>query len=367
MPISVNLTTSRWVLFCISTLVLCACFVWTGSVVAAPLQDEPAAVPQEQPQVDENSDENSKKIIGEPTTEADPGEWQTLELEVEGAEGVADAVDVEEGVNGAAMMLDMGMDSKKMQSAKRFTLAQTFQVEVEVLTRILDLDAKQKKRLSIAAKGATIKLLAQWREKRGMNQGVAEEKRAETDDEEVEITDADQIDETTLMMMDMDMNTGSPFGARSPLQNPAWKKMLTKVLTTEQLTTLEHFRAEQADTKKAAQIATMMEILNVELGLSSAQSDELKRLITPHLDAAKPFSMPLYDSFLMLYYASKVDEGELKKLFSDAQHQKFKILMVPMKQIGTMMEQQAGAEDAVGAEAVVAPEVVGEAEEVVEE
>ncbi|MDB2686074.1 hypothetical protein N9Y42_02580 [Mariniblastus sp.] len=270
-------------------------------------------------------------------------EWQLEEKE---PEEVADAELVIELANQPApMWANMGLDPKKMQAAKRFQLTQTFQVEVEELTRVSNLDSKQQKKLSIAAKGGVKKLLAKWGEKRGIDLDADGQKKSETDDEKVEITDADQIDEQTLMMMDMDANNMSPFNAEKPLENPFWKKTVAKVLTSEQLATLKTFREEQAKAKKAAQIVTMMQILNAELGLSPTQSDELQRLIKPQIDAAKPLSMALYDMFMTLYYASKVEEDALKKLLSEAQHQKWKMLMLPMKQFGQMLDQQAEAEN----------------------
>ena len=329
---SLNVTACRSILICFSTLVLCACFFWTGSVgsvlAACPRQDKAAAAQAEEPQV------------------------------VDEEEGLVEEEAVE---NEVGVMANFGLDPQKMLSAKRFKLTQTFRVEVEELTRILDLDAKQQKKLSIAAKGATKKILAQWSKKRRIGENAAQENESKTDDEKVEITDADQIDEQTLMMMDSDPATGSPFGSKPPLQNLIWKKMLTKVLTTQQLTVLKAFRAKQAKAKRAAQIATMMQILNAELALSSAQSEELQQLITPQIDAAKPVSMALYDMFLTLYYASKVDEDNLKNLLSGAQHQKWKLLMLPMKSFGEMVDRQAEADQAVDA---AAEEII---EEVVEE
>ena len=333
MLLTLNSKLARSGLAYLSTLILCVCVFWTGSaVVACPWQDEPALTEQvEQPLVNEDDA---------------PPELQPDLVEVGEAIEVAEADEADEAEEPnqqAAMMANMGMDPKKMQAAKRFQLTQTFQVEVEELTRTLDLESKQRKKLSIAAKGATKKLLDQWGKKRGMNQNAAGADESETSDEDVEITDADEIDEQTLMMMDM--NNGNPFGAQAPLQNPIWKKMLTKVLTKEQLSTLKTIRTERTKAKKAAQIATMMHILNNEIGLSPAQSGELQQLITPHVDAAKPVSMVLYDMFLTLYYASKVDETALKKVLSDAQHQKWKLLMIPMKQMGVMLEQQDKAEE----------------------
>ena len=286
---------------------------------------------------------------------ADADGKPTAQMEVTEQE-VADDPEVEEAQAMAVVGNPWGVEPKKMLAAKHFQLSQIFQVEVDQIEQVCQLDKKQLLKLKIGAKGAVKKLAEQWQKTAGQQFGMAaavevdleadvEGEKSETpepDQETVEITDADQIDEMTLQLVMTDQ-MGNPFKTPRPTESDIWTKMIRGVLTDGQSQTWTDFQRDQAVAKRTAMIAFVVASLTQELALSADQRTTLESLVTPQLEKAEIKCSGFYEAYVMYYHASKVSKKDLQGFLSPAQYQQFQLFVAPAKQIGQMMEMEEGA------------------------
>ena len=281
---------------------------------------------------------------------ADADGKPTAQLEVTEQE-VADDPEVEEAQAMAVVGNPWGVEPKKMLAAKHFQLSQIFQVEVDQIEQVCQLDKKQLLKLKIGAKGAVKKLAEQWQKTAGQQFGMAaaveleldadvegeKSETPETDQETIEITDADQIDEMTMQLVMTDQ-MGNPFKTPRPTESDIWTKMIRGVLTDGQSQTWTDFQRDQAVAKRTAMIAFVVASLTQELALSADQRTTLESLVTPQLATAEIKCIGFYEAYVMYYHVSKVSKKDLQGFLSPAQYQQFQLFVAPSKQIGQMME-----------------------------
>ncbi len=254
-----------------------------------------------------------------------------------------------------AMMIGAGLP--QMLAAKRFQLTQIFAVEVEEIKRVCELDDAQVRKLSIGAKGAVKKLMHEWKKTADQQFGVVAVRAVQdmgeeevdpvdndqgpiNDETEVEITDADQIDYSSLHMVVIG-NNGNTYNVEQPAKSEFWKKTIGSVLTESQATRLDQFRMEREAKKRSAMTALCLSTLDLELGLNDEQHLKLSALVTPLTEKAEIDCSAFMEPYLYYYHASKADEGSLKEFLSAAQIQKWKLFMAPTRQIGQMIEMEA--------------------------
>lgn len=281
-----------------------------------------------------------------------------VEIEIGQAQAEEGAIVVEgEAIPAQVLGFAMGFDPSKMQAAKRFHLTQVFQVEIERIERICQPTPQQVAKLRIAAKGAVKKLTAEWWKKVGRQVGgvlqpgggdnanaedAAENDAAETEvaeeTAEAEIKDASEIDDNLAQMIIMEMD--NPFRTKLPEEHPAWTKLVDGILSSEQAQSLANHKVEIAAQRRANILNTLMGNATVELGLTNEQQVQIREVFQPHLANAEFDCLPFYESFLGMYYASRVTDEELAKVLSPAQVQKLRIFFMPAKQIGDMMAQE---------------------------
>ncbi len=235
-----------------------------------------------------------------------------------------------------------GMEARRMMAAKRFQLTQIFLVEVEEIQNICKLDKKQITKLRIGAKGAVKKLTAEWNkqtsQQRGLVQqgGQVDDESDTAEEEEIQINDADEIDQNTLQMIMMN-GMGNPFKFDDPLDHRFWQSTLRNVLTDAQLEKFREYRQDRKAAKRNALIDSAMGSLTIELGLTGEQRIKLAEIIRPPMEKAEISCFTFYEPFVLYYYASQADSKKLKEVLSPAQLQKWKIFIAPSKEIGQMM------------------------------
>lgn len=287
---------------------------------------------------------NSTFLCGQeiaPVQEAAP-------VEVDTDEAVEDDEPVQVGG-----LNQFGLDPKKMMAVKTFYLSQIFSVEIDELKRVCELDPKQVKKLTVAAKGAVKKAAAKWKKTAAQRGGIADlnldddDQVPASDQPDIVINDADEIDEMTLQMVVMN-NMGNPFKSDDPRDDKFWRKTLAGVLTDEQSAKFKTYRLEREMAKREALIASTVNLLATDLALTDEQQTQLTELVTPPMKKAKLTCPVFYEPYVLIYYASKVDEKKLKELLSPAQIQKWKIFMAPAKQVGQMMEMEDAQDLGVG-------------------
>ena len=282
-----------------------------------------------------------------------------------GQDGVVvegEAVVIQEGVMIEEVMNDgpavSGEAKGKALGAKRFQLKHVFANEIRMMELACNLDAKQKLKLKIGAKGAVKKLADKWLKDNEMNLGWMlndggpvglagpdededEEKKKEDDEIVVkEITDLDEVGDNMLMAVVMD-DYGNPFTAKHPEDSFFWKKIVKSVLTEEQQKQFVEFKTKRVDQKKELVLNLLVQNLVIELSLDGEQEQKIRELVRPKLMSARRIpSNSFLEPYIYYYYASKVRTSELKKLLSDVQLQQWKIFMAPTKQIGEMVEME---------------------------
>lgn len=249
-----------------------------------------------------------------------------------------------------------GFEPAKMKAAKRFQLTQLFQVEIELIERLCEPTPQQLAKLRVGSKGAVKKLTEQWWKKAsgqfgGMVQPAANDREdgakgadeaADADSaeaESVEIKDADEIDSTMAQMVITDQ-MGNPFKAKSPQQETIWTNLVAGILTAEQSKTLAEYKAEQEKERRMDMLDSIVSTLTRELSLTVEQQTKLREILQPHIAEARLTSVPILELYLGYYYASKTTNEELAAVLSPAQIQSFRIFVLPVREIGMMLEME---------------------------
>ncbi len=266
-------------------------------------------------------------------------------------EGLEEDLDEEDEPDAVDMINNWGTSKEKVYGAKKFLLEQDFAVEVEQVIEVCDLNDRQLKRLKIASKGAIKKAFEKWK-KTGLQQfGMALGNAGNEDDEEQEeeeeitpevYTDADDIDMQTMQLAGGMMN---PFQNEIPTNSKFWKKALKASIGDEQHQILMKHRADRDQLKREKNVAAAVEAFAFELRLSDEQKQAFSELVSPKMLKARTDIGPLYEQYVLYYYASKASKSKLKKILSKAQLQKWKSAIGPAKQIGQMMEMQNAQND----------------------
>lgn len=268
-----------------------------------------------------------------------------LEAALVEAEELEDDDDDAPDVGG--MVANWGTTKAKIFGAKKFLLKQAFEVEVEQAIEICELDERQLKKLKIASRGAAKKAYEKWKTKGLQQMGIGNFGNANADDDadEEEITpevytDADDIDAQTLQIADGMMF--NPFQREIPTESKFWKKALKASLGDEQNQKLMKHRAQQDLLKREKAAEAAVEAFAFELRLSDKKKQAFKELVMPKMLECETSIGPMYEQFVLYYYASKASKSKLKKILSKAQLQKWKSAIGPAKQIGQMIEMQNG-------------------------
>lgn len=262
---------------------------------------------------------------------------------------IEEDLDEEDEPAAVNMINNWGTSKEKVYGAKKFLLEQDFAVEVEQAIAVCELDDRQLKRLKIASKGAIKKAFEKWK-KTGLQQfGMALGNAANGDDEEEEeeitpevYTDADDIDMQTMQLASGMMN---PFQNEIPSDSKFWKKALKASIGDEQHQILMKHRADRDQLKREKNVTATIEALAFELRLSDEQKQAFSELVSPKMLKARTDIGPMYEQYVLYYYASKASKSKLKKILSKAQLQKWKSAIGPAKQIGQMMEMQNAQND----------------------
>ncbi|MDP1562343.1 MAG: hypothetical protein Q8M16_13270 [Pirellulaceae bacterium] len=287
-------------------------------------------------------------------------------------EAMKDAAKVEivEGdavvVEGQAIMMNpFGFEPAKMKAAKRFQLAQLFQVEIELIERLCEPTPQQLAKLRVGTKGAVKKLTEQWWKKAGGRFGgmvrpaandredgaEGADEEAETDSadaesteaESVEIKDADEIDNMMAQMVLAD-SMNNPFKATPPVQTAIWKNLVAGVLTAEQSKILTEYKAEQDKVSRGILIDSIVGAMTQELALTAEQQSKVREIIQPHIAETPLTSIPIFKLYVAYYYVSRTTNEDLATVLSPAQIQSFRIFLLPVREIGPMMEMGDGDE-----------------------
>ena len=263
--------------------------------------------------------------------------------EAEMVEIEEDDLDDDDEPAAANALGNWGTTSAKVYGAKKFLLHQDFAVAVEEAIEVCELDERQLKKLKIASKGAAKKAFEKWKTKGlqqfGINFGNGDDDE-DQEEEEVEpevYTDADDIDMQTMQLVGNMMN---PFQSKVPTDSKFWKTALRASLGEEQHQKLMDHQAKRDKIRREKNVAAAIEVLAFELRMSDEKTAELSDLITPQMLKAKTINIPMYEQYVLYYYATKASKSKLKKILSKAQLQKWKSVMTPAKQIGQMIEMQ---------------------------
>jgi hypothetical protein len=279
----------------------------------------------------------------------------TKDVKVEIVEGEAVVVEGQ-----AIMMNPFGFEPAKMKAAKRFQLTQLFQVEIELIERLCEPTPQQLAKLRVGSKGAVKKLTEQWWEKVGgqfggmvrpaatddKNGAEGADEEAETDSaeaestdaESVEIKDANEIDSTVAQLVMTDQM--NPFMAKPPQQQAIWTNVVAGVLTADQSKTLAEYKAEQDKVRRMDLLDSILSTLTRELSLTAEQKTKLREILQPQIGEARLTALPIFEPYVGSYYASKATNEELATVLSPAQIQSFRILLLPVREIGQMMEME---------------------------
>lgn len=271
-------------------------------------------------------------------------ERELVEIE---EEGLDDDDDAPAAVN---MLNNWGTSMAKVQGAKKFLLQQDFGVAVEEAIEVCDLDERQLTKLKIASRGAVKKAYEKWKttglQQMGINLGNGNAEEDE-DKEEVEpevYTDADDIDMQTMQLAGGMMF--NPFQNEIPTDSKFWKKALKASIGEEEYQKLVKYRAQRDQIKKEKNVDSAIEALAYELRLSDKAKREFSELLTPKMLGEDHKNIgPMYEHYVLYYYASKASKSKLKKILTKPQLQKWKAAIGPAKQIGQMVEMQNGQND----------------------
>ena len=304
----------------------------------------------------------AKAGVQEAVQRIEPSKEEMKAAIAEMQEAMKDAkVEVVEGdavvVEGQAIMMNaFGFEPAKMKAAKRFQLTQIFQVEIELIERLCEPTPQQLAKLRVGSKGAVKKLSEQWWKKAGgqfggMIQAVANDREdgaegadgeAESESaeaESVEIKDADEIDSNMAQLVITDQ-MGNPFKAKSPQKETIWTNMVAGVLTADQSKTLAEYKAEQEKERRTDMLESIVRSLTRELSLTVEQQTKLREILQPQIAEASLTSAPMFELYLGYYYASKTTNEELAAVLSPAQIQSFRIFVLPVREIGMMLEME---------------------------
>lgn len=244
-----------------------------------------------------------------------------------------------------------GVDERKMKAAKLFWLKKAFEIEIQKIKLVCELDKKQALKLKIASKGAAKKELEVWHETwtkqmkqfQGMNfGGVGEGKKKKRNQEELVIDDADQIDEMTMQFMD---NSNMMFGQfeedRKAVDSRFWIKTVQGVLTAEQNEKYGAYVQQRKDAHVAAKIDAFIARMQMDLALTDEQVTKYDALVRPSMEKA-PLLSGYYEAFAFQYFATKYDEAKMRSLLNEDQFQMMKMILGPSKTYGAMFDQGGG-------------------------
>ena len=99
----------------------------------------------------------------------------------------------------------LAFSKAKLLAAKKFQIKQEYAVHIEVLKRIAKIDKKQALKLTIAAKGQSGRQAEKWMKKFGNQMqgmfGPEDKNKKGKEEQEIEIKDADEIDEQSLQFL----------------------------------------------------------------------------------------------------------------------------------------------------------------------
>lgn len=231
---------------------------------------------------------------------------------------------------------------RKVMGAKRFLLQQEFQVEIERVQSICELDSKQIKKIEIAAKGGVKKMLNEWKTESlqmfGFDRSGKERKSKPI--KEKKYFDVSEIDSQTMQV------AGDGFMShavnKTVSSNMFWIKTIKSTLNQSQYKTWETFISDQRKAKRKAMVKSNIETLNLKLGLTPEQKPAFANLVRPKMMKAKLEIVEnvgrYYEPFLYYYYASKASDSQLKKILSEAQLQHWKMTVGPAKNYGSMFD-----------------------------
>ncbi len=262
-------------------------------------------------------------------------------------------------VEGQAIMLNaFGFEPAKIKAAKRFQLVQVFQVEIELIERLCEPTPQQLTKLRVGTKGAVKKLTDAWWKKAGPQfggmvapgapladenaqdgGGESEGEAAAEEAEAVEITDANQIDSNMANFVLTDQ-MGNPFKAKLPQHSATWFKLVSSVLTEQQFKVLSEYKAAQEKERRIGLLDSIISQLTRELSLTSEQQTKLREIIQPHIAQAPLNCLPIFELYIGYYYASKPTNEEFSKILSPAQTQSLRMFLLPVQEIGAMMEME---------------------------
>lgn len=361
-----------------STMLWMIVFGWfvycgTADVLAqVTVQTYTVSVPNLQGDEQEASEENDADTPKDPLEEtAKPTKVQTEDAVDEEEPATDDEDDDDDAPAANNMLNNWGTTLAKVQGAKKFLLQQDFNVAVDEAIEVCELDERQLKRLKIASRGAVKKAYEKWKttglQQMGINNFGNQDAEENQDKEELEpevYTDADDIDMQTMQLAGSMMN---PFQGDVSTDSKFWKKALKAALGEEQHQKLMSHRSQRDQLRREKNVAAAVAVLTFELRLSDEKTAELSDLITPEMLKAKKLNIPMYEQYVLYYYASKASNSKLKKILSKAQLQKWKSVMGPAKQIGQMFEMQnaqGNARD--GGAWAEAEELLSVAEDIVE-
>ena len=224
-----------------------------------------------------------------------------------------------------------------MLGAKKLIIEQELKTELELIASVCQIDAKQQKKLGIALRGVTKKLIEQWKKELALAAG-----QDSLDVEATVFEDASEIDGNVLQSIQFSGN--NPFKTTKVTDAKFWRKSLRTTLTKEQLAAYRDYRVEESRLRQQKLIESTVATLAFELNLNREKKQDFEKLVTPYLEQEHFTAPALYEGYVILYYASKTSKSKLKRILSKAQYQKWIIMMAPMKEIGQMMEQDQNGE-----------------------
>lgn len=188
---------------------------------------------------------------------------------------------------------------------RRDVYEREFCILIEDMARTCELTQQQVSKLRVAAKGAVISAIEEWK-------GVKAEIVKEYDEEERELDSGMGL---VVQLQDA--------GPETATKQPRWSNAVQQTLTKEQLRKYETAEAARIMRSRQAAVAVFIARVDAKLLLSNRQRASLSKLVDRNfgvLMAKDPGSrfVPFYaddsrDS------KSPIDHAKLKSLFSDAQ------------------------------------------------
>ena len=271
-----------------------------------------------------------------------------MEAEEADEDPIEDVEDVENNDEAEAMQIIRpgGMDMNKLRAVKLFSLRQQFAVRVLEIDQACTLNDKQRRKLTIAAKGVSRKALAQWEKefkKLGMfNAFGGNPKLKKDDEEEIVINDADEVDTMTLNRVE---GWGISRGLQDPLEHKFWKNILASTLNETQRSQWKQHCETREKALRKSQIDLFVLTTKIQLALDEKQTQAIRKLVQKERDDLEYLSKgTLIEGYIAFYVATKIDEKKLKKLLKPAQHQKWKMHMIPFKSMGAQMFEKPEAD-----------------------